>query len=472
MSSFRVVFRKLTILLLSLLLPLFQRGVSSKDTTNYFGNIGIRPSIYGQRWDERSDDYTNPSEDSTVPEHLWRLLIARNARVVVPIDRSFWERDISGDSGFSTTNLDNEYHAMKRRVLSRHVYGDAPIRGRFSENFDRVDGTRSPRVYLAVDRYAAADALRKDFSDNAETSTNDFESVHCDGDNDSIVLHEMTSLELIKSVVERMVDDSFAHWRRSLRHDFSEKLRASEHVPRIRKKIGLATDGDVALIHVVLHHLETNVAATCDETGVRLNDDVDWFVRWNELSDDVRRNTLDSLQKTYYGYHVSEPSKNENVTLGPGRAIRLNRSLEESPTSSVLYIAYSDNPNRPVVSLWDTMLSLMGDYTGAIVANDKGTARFVEPLCTFRSENGNLFEAIPPDRQAIVATTTAWKEHARRIAFLFSAWSRGDYRARLDDIVSALASSKRRNDVRALLGETIVDLGVAVDLVKSLLLVA
>lgn len=102
---------------------------------------------------------------------------------------------------------------MKRRVLSRHIYGNAPLRGRFSKKFDKVDfseNPKMPRVYLVVDRYAAADALRKNSAD-AETSTNDFENVRCDRDNDAIVLHEMTSLEHAKAVAERTVDDSFAH---------------------------------------------------------------------------------------------------------------------------------------------------------------------------------------------------------------------------------------------------------------------
>lgn len=375
---------------------------------------------------------------------------------------------------------------MKRFVLERHVFGDAPIRGRLLGHFDvprtknsdpkTSSSSPSPRVYLAVDRYAAADVFHKF---DAMERENDFESVHCDGDISEITMHEILSPSLVKTIVERIVDDCFAYWRVLFR--YGKKLidvAASTTVGKSAKFRNIDHD----TIRVVVQHLGANVAATCDETGVRLNNRVDWFVRWNELNKDVRGNVLDAIKKVYHGH----PPPSENATLGPINTIHLNYRERTPPTTSLLYFDNTSQERRPrrspppVVSLRDTMLSLMGDYSGGIVANDRGVMTFIEPLCTYRFDNDES-KTNPSfvDRPWVSANSKYLRlEHTSRINLLFNEW-RGDghYRKLIDEVSKMLGWSNRSStmtsdnsdDLKTLLGEVIVDIHVAMDLAGSLL---
>lgn len=367
---------------------------------------------------------------------------------------------------------------MKRFVLERHVFGDAPIRGRLLGRFDfprakNNDPTTSssPRVYLAVDRYAAVDVFHRFEAIDRE---NDFESLHCDNDNGEIAMHEILSTSLVKAIVERIVDDCFAYWRVLFRYGKKVvDVAASTTAGKSAKFRNIDHD----TIRVVVRHLGANVAATCDETGVRLNNRVDWFVRWNELNKDVRRNIVDAIKKVYHGHPLSE-----NATLGPVRTIHLNYREKTPPTTSLLYFDNSQErqPRRSVVSLRDTMLSLMGDYSGGIVANDRGVITFIEPLCTYRSDNDES-KTNPSfvDRPWVSASSKYLRlEHTSRIALLFNDW-RGDghYRKLIDEASKILGWSNRSStmtsdnsdDLKTLLGEAIVDIHVAMDLAGSLL---
>lgn len=274
----------------------------------------------------------------TVPEHPWRLLMARNARTVVPIDPTkLWDsfptfRFKGRDAGDDEVNVQDMFYPMKRFVIERHIFDDAPIRGCFLGSIDVPKTTNddpsetsssSSRAYLELDRYATIDVFHT--FDSAELDNDNF---GCDADNGATAMFEILSIPLVRSIVERIVDDDFAYWRILFRYgtkliDVASTTVGGKSAANVRNVV------DHDTIRIVVQDLDSNIITdTYEGTKILLNHYVNWAIEWNRSNDDAWENIMDIMKKIY---HSDQP---------------LPPPVRTSPTTSLLYFNVSQKQRR------------------------------------------------------------------------------------------------------------------------------
>lgn len=226
------------------------------------------------------------------------------------------------DAGDDEVNVRDMFYPMQRFVIERHIFDDAPIRGCFlgsidvpkTTNDDPSETSSSSRTYLELDRYATIDVFHT--FDSAELDNDNFS---CDADNGATALFEISSIPLVRSIVERIVDDDVAYWRILFRYGTKLIDVASTTVGGI----------DHDTIRIVVQDLDSNVVTdTYEGTKILLSRYVNWAIERNRSNYDAWENIMDIMKKIYHGDQPLPPP------------------VRTSPTTSLLYFNVSQKQRR------------------------------------------------------------------------------------------------------------------------------